>query len=555
MELEWSRSILPARTIHRDASNKIRNDNLRAFSCSKASIASIVQVNNTKTPMKPIENQVGRRTGVSVKKAVRKDSLGFEAVDEYFSRPKSDKNTAISCQTVIGKRSGVVLPRQVSKDSMGFEDMEAFWASKKPIEKEPEPVVETQPELPQEEEEEERPVEMEIQNFDDDMDDDDNEPLFDPFDENEPLSMFEEETKTGIQSPNMSPIQPMSGRDAARLSFGTPETCVTPSRRLSYSTPKSTTLASPSLSRTSSYTKRRRYSQTPKYAMTPISTEKQYGYMDTTDDTYSITQLDISADSSSIAASSDDEEDDEEEEEVEEDLDDERKNMQEILNSTTAQSPAGPLRRSKRRRFAPLAWYKGEHLVYERRKSGVGVVVPTVKGVERAGTKTPKPRAKKPKESFKSSKKDSAMVWDEKECTGKVVDIVKRKNKVQHRSIPVSGERPPPQAAQTFNVQGFEGQPSWISGVLELPPRGMKEPEGVGECTQVFYVDHGQSNALEVAIAIPLKDHFDEETAQRIRLSPGDEFYVPPNNSYMLWNHSKRVKSTLRFMIVKPTAS
>ena len=443
------------------------------------------------------------------------------------------------------RRSGVVLPRQVSKDSMGFEDMDAFWASKKPI-IEPESVVEA-PDV----QEEDQPVEMEHQDYneDDDMDDmDDNEPLFDPFDEDEPPLMLEEEMKTGIQSPGMSPIRPMSGRDEARLSFGTPETCVTPSRRLSYSTPKSTTLSSPSLSRTNSYTKRRRYSQTPKYAMTPISTEKQYGYMDTTDDTYSITQLDISVDSSSSAASSDDEEE-------EDHLDEEQDDMQEILNSTTAESPIGPLRRSKRRRFAPLAWYKGEHLVYERRKSGVGVVVPTVKGVERAGTKTPKPKGKKPKESFPSCKKDSAMVWDEKESTGKVMDIVKRKNKVQHRAIPVSGQGPPPQAAQTFNVKGFEGQPSWISGILELPPRSMKEPEGVAECTQVFYVEQGQSNALEVAIAIPMKDHFDEDTAQRIRLSPGDEFYVPPNNSYMLWNHSKRAKSVLRFMIVKPTAS
>lgn len=46
-------------------------------------------------------------------------------------------------------------------------------------------------------------------------------------------------------------------------------------------------------------------------------------------------------------------------------------------------------RRSKRRRIKPLKWYKGEHLVYERSDSGIGLVLPIVAGVERAGTKTP----------------------------------------------------------------------------------------------------------------------------------------------------------------------
>ena len=63
-----------------------------------------------------------------------------------------------------------------------------------------------------------------------------------------------------------------------------------------------------------------------------------------------------------------------------------------VAQHTEADHPTeddGAPRRSKRRRYKPLKWYKGEHMVYERRQSGV---IPTVTGVERVGTKTPTPR-------------------------------------------------------------------------------------------------------------------------------------------------------------------
>jgi centromere protein C len=59
--------------------------------------------------------------------------------------------------------------------------------------------------------------------------------------------------------------------------------------------------------------------------------------------------------------------------------------------------------------------------------------------------------------------------------------------------------------------------PGFISGFVSLPPRGIKDAESVGNCTQVFYVSNCQPKAFEVAIAIPSDDQitFNQDTAQR----------------------------------------
>ena len=124
---------------------------------------------------------------------------------------------------------------------------------------------------------------------------------------------------------------------------------------------------------------------------------------------------------------------------------------------------------------------------------------------------------------------------------------------MKNKKLPHHNDHPSAMAGEAFNVKGNELYPSWISGQLEVPPGGIKEPEGVENCTQLFFVQGGQTGALEVAIAKPIDELFDPATAQRLVLNPGDEFYVPPKNSYMLWNHSEDTVSTLRFVILKPT--
>ena len=63
-------------------------------------------------------------------------------------------------------------------------------------------------------------------------------------------------------------------------------------------------------------------------------------------------------------------------------------------------------RRSGRQRIAPLQFWKLETVAYERKGEGIGMVLPTVKGVKREGTKTPAPRKRNTKRRAKAAKKD-----------------------------------------------------------------------------------------------------------------------------------------------------
>ena len=56
-----------------------------------------------------------------------------------------------------------------------------------------------------------------------------------------------------------------------------------------------------------------------------------------------------------------------------------------------------------------------------------------------------------------------------------------------------------------------------------------------------------------MAIALP-KDrpvNFEADSAQRYLLSPGDQFFVPPNNVYRLENHSNLKACKLFWAIIK----
>ena len=108
-------------------------------------------------------------------------------------------------------------------------------------------------------------------------------------------------------------------------------------------------------------------------------------------------------------------------------------------------------------------------------------------------------------------------------------------------------------AAQAFNVPGIgDNIPGWISGHLTLPPRGIKDAEGVGLCSQVFFVGECQPNSIEFSLADPEENKFDAATAQRFLLSKGDFFHVPPNNVYRTENHSRTTECKLYWTIIRP---
>lgn len=108
-------------------------------------------------------------------------------------------------------------------------------------------------------------------------------------------------------------------------------------------------------------------------------------------------------------------------------------------------------------------------------------------------------------------------------------------------------------AGHTFVIPEVQREMSgWISGYLELPPRAVKDAELVGVYAQLFFVAQGQPGALEFGLADPSSDEWDDSRAQRVVLSPGDSFYVPPGNMYRLENHSESKASHLFFVVVEP---
>ncbi|POM71227.1 Hypothetical protein PHPALM_12228 [Phytophthora palmivora] len=236
------------------------------------------------------------------------------------------------------------------------------------------------------------------------------------------------------------------------------------------------------------------------------------------------------------------------------------------------------LRRSKRRRFKPLAWFKSEHMVYERTFVGVGTVMPTVVGVERLGHDSPTSKRTKPKPPSKKTNNSRALTLKElpKDLQKRVVDsewatlydgqagcmndlnIICRSSEIRLRKLPTEergGAVVHAYAGQSFNLFSPSPFARWISGRVVLPPGAWKEPEGVGQAVQLFYVTGCQPKSLELALSPETDDDFfTSKHTTHFLLSPGDEFYVPAGNVYFVKNHSSSADCDLRFTILKPEA-
>ncbi|KAG6977735.1 hypothetical protein JG688_00000031 [Phytophthora aleatoria] len=237
------------------------------------------------------------------------------------------------------------------------------------------------------------------------------------------------------------------------------------------------------------------------------------------------------------------------------------------------------LRRSKRRRFKPLAWFKSEHMVYERTFVGVGTVMPTVVGVERLGHDSPSSKRTKAKPPSKRTNNSRSLTLKElpKDMQKRIVDsewatlyddqagcmndlnIICRSSEIRLRKLPTEergGAVVHAYAGQSFNLFSPSPFARWISGRVVLPPGAWKEPEGVGQAVQLFYVTGCQPKSLELALAPETDDDFfSSKFTTHFLLSPGDEFYVPAGNVYYVKNHSSSADCDLRFTILKPEAS
>ena len=246
------------------------------------------------------------------------------------------------------------------------------------------------------------------------------------------------------------------------------------------------------------------------------------------------------------------------------------------------------LRRSHRARIPPLQWWKNERIIFEsadRRSSAMGLVqrakadMSIATKVQLALPTPEKPKRRtKPKRATSTQKLDlppfddsplraklsiqdgnDALVWDEE--TNDIVErrTVMRSGDLAFSELPITSGRARGEskavglASQAFNVSGMKDHiPGWISGQLILPPRAIKDAEGVGDCSQVFFVGDCQPNSLEVALSNPEEPDFDPSTAQRFLLSKGDFFHVPPNNVYRAENHSIKTECHLYWTIIRP---
>jgi len=236
-------------------------------------------------------------------------------------------------------------------------------------------------------------------------------------------------------------------------------------------------------------------------------------------------------------------------------------------------------RRSRRNRYPPLAYWKNERFVYERPQSGVGEVLPVVAGVSER-SKTPQAKAARPVPGANRGRKRAAETapLDPKELPRGIVVKRNDKGRVWHdgaraprkmrvvcrNTTMVADEQVIPSPANRGGIaaRGFYTgpvsavMPGWISGYILLPPKALKESETVGDCTQVFFVGDCQSQGLEIAIGLPAKRKeqqakFEDSTAQRFLLNPGDQFFVPPHNTYSLINHSNLVEAKVTWIIIK----
>jgi centromere protein C len=273
-------------------------------------------------------------------------------------------------------------------------------------------------------------------------------------------------------------------------------------------------------------------------------------------------------------------------------------------------SPSGKvLRRSSRARFKPLQFWKNEKLIFEPHNetgtlgeamgdmpvvAAVQLALPTPHK-ERLGhandkkkeKDSKKKRARKPDgdegdshdgelsakipfDPTKLTKKyrfingEHGSVWSETLEDVTDLKIVSRLKKHSFAELPLSSTRGKKEskvvgfASQAFHVHTDPKDlfPGFMSGFMVLPPRGIKDAEGVGLCSQVINVGDCQPNSVEFALADPSSQagEFDPDTAQRFLLSKGDTFQIPPGNIYRIENHSRMDEARLFWTIIKCTS-
>ena len=227
------------------------------------------------------------------------------------------------------------------------------------------------------------------------------------------------------------------------------------------------------------------------------------------------------------------------------------------------------LRRSRRARFPVMKWWKGERVIYEPdAQTGLQKVAAVQLGLLRRGPKTPRTSRRNRWNHYGrhpvatvglrvGHAGHGSPVWNEGQHAQTTKFAARfsehrfsasRRKATSRRSWPARPSLPPrTRRATTSTRLGF-----WRDG---LAMGAVKGSESTGSLTMLFFVSTSQNLAVELTL-FPSEDAMvtdpDEAEALRFQFSPGDQFYVPPNNTYRLMNRSTTQPAKLFFAMLRP---
>jgi len=226
------------------------------------------------------------------------------------------------------------------------------------------------------------------------------------------------------------------------------------------------------------------------------------------------------------------------------------------------------VRRSKRRRWLPLAHWKGERLLMEKdgaidAPSVVAAVKPDLFKTPAAPSKrrSTKTQRRKPKAETKAASSwipgdeilddyHSTIVQQDPE-TGEEehLVIVRCGEDISTTTLPQdpsvqfinpSNKKEMVEASAGAAGASFEDE-TFISGVVLLPPLAVKATENASKFKQIFFVQEAADKSLVVQI-----------NECRYPLARGDHFWVPTNTDYSMTNYSCSEPATITFVLLKP---
>ncbi|KZT19256.1 hypothetical protein NEOLEDRAFT_1142271 [Neolentinus lepideus HHB14362 ss-1] len=200
------------------------------------------------------------------------------------------------------------------------------------------------------------------------------------------------------------------------------------------------------------------------------------------------------------------------------------------------------LRRSPRKRYEPLEWWRLEKAVYSLRAMG-GTNVPHIKEIIRLPKEPTRSlsavgrrrRKRKPRQSVNQVESDteitrpnSGQSWDDNtESHGVVVDYVTKDEVEKHIVSTFKMLQPKPASNEDFFFQRVFGDGGFMAaGYLTIPPGKAKPSKNTKDNTYVFYV-------IEGAVNFRLNQN-------SFILATGGEFLAPRGNTYYIQNISDR---------------